>query len=403
MRVATKLSLFSSLILALTVITIGGVSLYTLNSELTKATIEQQGSVARVAAWGMQKYFPEFKFSVGKEGDIRDLRMPQLPEFTDNDMIDSIAKATGETATIFAWDPKTQDFWRKTTNIVKDNGLRAVGTSLGKKGRVYPVVSKGKTYIGEATILGKDYYTQYSPIKDNSNNVIGILYVGVEKAKSEAFYTNIALSIIITALIVLVVFGVVIVFISNKGVVPIKTLTDTMAKLAAGDLDQKVDALDRVDEIGDMARAVQVFKENEIMRVDLQAKQQEARKQDEARVKILGELTGEFNREVTNILGRVDESLRDLENASRALNDNAETTSHKASNMSATTQQSALSVEQVSAASEEFSASIREIASQVKHTTELLSESVEKTETASTRISRLSESSRKIQEVVSLI
>jgi hypothetical protein len=60
--------------------------------------------------------------------------------------------------------PETKDFWRKTTNIIKPDGNRAVGTPLGQKGAVYPVLTKGETFRGEAVILGTPYYTIYEPI-----------------------------------------------------------------------------------------------------------------------------------------------------------------------------------------------------------------------------------------------
>ncbi len=98
-------------------------------------------------------------------------------------MIDNIGRMTGETVTVFAWDDATKDFWRKTTNIVKPNGERAVGTPLGQNGAVYPVLTKGNTFRGEAVILGKPYYTIYEPIFNANNKVIGILYAGVEKKR----------------------------------------------------------------------------------------------------------------------------------------------------------------------------------------------------------------------------
>ncbi|MTI08545.1 methyl-accepting chemotaxis protein [Curvivirga aplysinae] len=403
MKIAAKLSIFSTVILFLATACVGGVSIYTLKSELERAAIQQQAQSLRMAALGVKMHYPSLTYQINRDGMVRNLRISELPKFTDHKMIDKITEATGDTATIFAWDEKSQDFWRKTTNIVKDNGQRAVGTQLGQNGRVYPIVTNGQTYLGEATILGKDYFTEYSPIKNNDGKVIGILYVGIEKAKSDQFFYSIAINIIITAVLVLIVFLAVTLVISNKGIAPIKRLTVAMRELAAGKLDQSVEGTDRQDEVGDMANAVQIFKENAIERQRLRAEQQQEQEKQLLRAENVTKLTADFDSEVSIMLTNVSNAVETLQSASVALNDNAATTSMQAANVSAATHQSAQNVESVSAASEEFSASIREITNQVQQTTNLLAESVEKTETASAKIEILSEASDRISEVVGLI
>ncbi|WP_420547481.1 methyl-accepting chemotaxis protein [Curvivirga sp.] len=403
MKIAAKLSIFSTVILFLATLCVGGVSILTLKNELDHAAIEQQAQSLRTAALGMKMHYPTLTYQINHDGMVRNLKIAELPEFDNNKMIDSITEATGDTATIFAWDEETQDFWRKTTNIIKDNGKRAVGTPLGQNGRVYPIVTKGQTYLGEATILGKDYFTEYSPIKNNSGKVIGILYVGIEKQKSDKFFYSIATNIVITAIIVLVIFLAATLIISNKSIVPIKRLTIAMRELAAGKLDQMVEGTERDDEVGDMANAVQIFKENAIERQRLRAEQRQEQEKQLQRAQQVTQLTSDFDTEVNVMLANVSNAVETLQSASLALNDNAATASMQAANVSAATHQSAQNVESVSAASEEFSASIREITNQVQQTTNLLAESVEKTETASAKIEILSEASDRISEVVGLI
>jgi hypothetical protein len=55
---------------------------------------------------------------------------------------------------------------------------RAIGTSLDRNGPAIARIKKGEAYYGEATILGKPYMTGYEPIRDASNTVVGIYYVG---------------------------------------------------------------------------------------------------------------------------------------------------------------------------------------------------------------------------------
>jgi len=70
------------------------------------------------------------------------------------------------------------DFVRVATNVKKDDGSRAIGTILDPTGPAIAMIKKGEPFYGEALILGKPYMTGYEPIRDGSNKVIGIYYVG---------------------------------------------------------------------------------------------------------------------------------------------------------------------------------------------------------------------------------
>jgi methyl-accepting chemotaxis protein len=90
-----------------------------------------------------------------------------------NELPDKVAKICGGTATIFMNDE------RVATNVIKDDGRRAVGTKL--QGPAYDAIfRKGESYRGIAPILNIPYFTAYDPIRDAGGQVIGALYVGVK-------------------------------------------------------------------------------------------------------------------------------------------------------------------------------------------------------------------------------
>jgi methyl-accepting chemotaxis protein-2 (aspartate sensor receptor) len=96
-------------------------------------------------------------------------------------------KFTGETgviATIFAADG--EEFVRVTTSLKKENGDRAVGTQLDHAHPSYPLLRAGNNYIGLATLFGKQFITQYDPIKDSNGKVIGVLFIGLDISKNLA-------------------------------------------------------------------------------------------------------------------------------------------------------------------------------------------------------------------------
>jgi hypothetical protein len=94
-------------------------------------------------------------------------------------LVDEVQREKGGTATIFV--KNGDDFVRVATNVKKDDGSRAIGTVLDPKGKAIEAIAKGESFYGDVDILGKPYTTGYEPIRDASNNIIGVYYVGYLK------------------------------------------------------------------------------------------------------------------------------------------------------------------------------------------------------------------------------
>ena len=92
--------------------------------------------------------------------------------------IDGFTDTTGIIATIFV--KTNNDFLRVSTSLKKADGSRATGTMLGTAHPGYPLLVSGKSYLGRATLFGRDYMTRYDPIKNTQGEVIGILFVGLD-------------------------------------------------------------------------------------------------------------------------------------------------------------------------------------------------------------------------------
>ena len=91
---------------------------------------------------------------------------------------DQFLQSSGAIATVFA--RTGDDFVRVTTSLKKQDGSRAIGTLLDRKGPAYAPILAGRPFTGLATLFGKRYITQYRPITDASGKVIGALFVGVD-------------------------------------------------------------------------------------------------------------------------------------------------------------------------------------------------------------------------------
>lgn len=98
------------------------------------------------------------------------------------DIVDEVQKEKGATATVFV--KAGEEYVRVSTNVVKSDGTRAMGTQL-EHNPAYQAISEGHPFYGRVGILGKPYDTAYEPIKDASGNTIGIYYVGYALSLSE--------------------------------------------------------------------------------------------------------------------------------------------------------------------------------------------------------------------------
>jgi methyl-accepting chemotaxis protein len=92
------------------------------------------------------------------------------------ELVDGLTQDMGGTATLFV--RAGQDFVRVSTNVKKGDGSRATGTILTPGGAAYNQIMAKESFFGKINILGNPYLTGYSPILDNSGDVVGIWYVG---------------------------------------------------------------------------------------------------------------------------------------------------------------------------------------------------------------------------------
>ena len=155
------------------------------------------------------------------------------------EMVDALHNELGIVATIFVKEDK--DYKRISTCIRQENGDRAVGTMLGLDSAAYPDVSAGKTFIGNANILGKPYMTGYKPLLSESNEVIGILFVGIPQDDVNILIDkNIKISIyflLIISVIGFILIGIITYFFLERLLKPIQTTTDMLKDISEGNGD----------------------------------------------------------------------------------------------------------------------------------------------------------------------
>jgi methyl-accepting chemotaxis protein len=207
----------------------------------------------------------------------------------------------------------------------------------------------------------------------------------------------------VSALVVLIIcaglFGV------ARGVVrPISAMTAVMGRLANGDLEISIPSASRKDEIGAMAKAVQVFKDNAARVREMEVAQAAERQQAEAERKAaFARVADEFEATVGRLVSVVSSVSGDIKAAACMLGNSAASTQKLSASVATTSEVSTKNVSSAAAASDQMAASVSEIGKQVEEANRIARTAVTQAGRANERVTELSGAAGRIGEVVKMI
>ena len=184
---------------------------------------------------------------------------------------------------------------------------------------------------------------------------------------------------------------------------PIVRLTGAMSQLATGDVSGEIPGADRNDEIGAMAAAVRVFKDNKI-EADRLAWEQDAENEVKMRrARVLDELTRALETKVTELVGGLSTASAAMEDTAQSMSSTASATNRQAAIVASASEQTSTNVQTVASATEEMASSIAEIGRQVAQSTEIANRAVDNARRTGETARSLAEGAQKIGDVVTLI
>ena len=211
---------------------------------------------------------------------------------------------------------------------------------------------------------------------------------------------NLMLSMIVVITLIVFAVGIII----GKGITtPLHLLTDSMTRLAGGDKETDVPITDRANELGEMGRAVLIFKENMIKAEELAIAQAADQAERLKRSNSINQLTEDFEAQIKEILGSVDGAVHQMEDTASSMNNSADQVSQQSAAVANAANEASANVQTVASASEQLAASIKEIGLQVSKSTQVASDAVTQANETNTVIQGLDQSAQKIGEVLSLI
>jgi len=217
----------------------------------------------------------------------------------------------------------------------------------------------------------------------------------VDRSLSAAIVASLVAAAILLPLVVLVTRGIL------RG---LSGLTETMTRLAQGDLAADVPYTANRDELGTMAGAVQVFKENagEIERLRTERENQERTAAEERRAAMLA-LAAEFETSVKSVVDAVSATAQDMSGTSERAMTATQEAVHEAEEVASNSQETNAAVQAVATAAEELSSSIAEINRRVSESAQMTREASTTARSTNDQVRGLAEAAEKIGDVIALI
>ena len=233
------------------------------------------------------------------------------------------------------------------------------------------------------------------------NWVIGTgVYIDDLKAQT---WVSTQRSLIVAGVIVLFILAVSI-FVARSITAPLQRMTVTMNDLASGNLDVEVPGIGRGDEVGEMAKAVEVFKSNAVARQSLETEQRAAETRAVAGRKAdMNKMADDFETAVGRIVETVSSASGQLEVSAGTLTATAERAQELATTVAAASEEASTNVQSVASATEEMASSVTEISRQVQASARMANDAVDQARFTNDRVSELSKAATRIGDVVELI
>jgi len=234
-----------------------------LGESLRSQAIDRKVANLKTAATILSGSLPGSEAKWTEDGNLESIVVWAMPrQFLNHDIVDSIARLTGESAAIYGFDAEKQHFFPMTTTLTTAAGERMVDMTIAGSDPAYAELTAGKGYAGETRILGRPYYTSFQPIIDQAGKAIGLLYVGLDQAGVDETIQNLLQLQLIVGGVVLMVLGIVGFFVARMLLSPVPKLASVMQTISSGNHEVTVPYVDRNNEIGAMAKSVEVFRQN---------------------------------------------------------------------------------------------------------------------------------------------
>lgn len=348
-----------------------------------------------VATTGEMRYFSLRFIFAGEQAAIGRMHEKQAEAIALLNDIDKALVVEGSDLDVAITDLREQE-------VVYRNTFDALQARLGSHGRdaettaiAYRLATAGDTLFAQAESLQKQLLTRVKK---------------VEREAVAGFMSQIVVAGVLTVAALLLML-LALKFLSRDLSQKLREIANGMSRLAKTDTDFEIDGADRKDELGEMVRAIYVFKRgtkrlNEWSRERVERSQREVEEREQARLErkeLLSNLADQFERTVGDVVSGVAAASSQLQNTATSMAHSAEESTHQTSEVAKSMEEANAGATAAAAASDEFAMSIGEISRQAASSAELARKATDSAQQADVTISALSASADEVGQIVELI
>ena len=256
----------------------------------------------------------------------------------------------------------------------------------------------------DATLAGHPAALYLGQIKNYANQPIAVIEIVKDTTDYEAAAKTAQLRLLLATVGILVV-GALLGLLLGRGISrPLTAITAVMNRLSSGDTSVTIPGGERPDELGTMARAVDVFRRN-MAETQTLREAQEADKQRSEREKnnLQHQMADRFEADVRGVVSSVAKATQDMQQVAEEITSSINGTSQRAAAAAAASEEASASVSTVAAATEQLASSVSEISRQVNHSSTVADQAVFKAGQATEMVGSLAATAEKIGDVLRLI
>jgi methyl-accepting chemotaxis protein len=304
-----------------------------------------------------------------------------------SDALKAVESAQGEV--------KTEAFAKLKTAVAGylKQSKNAIEMADGDAGSALMFIKGAERNFAEIEKLTDDLIARSSDSKDRE-----IARAGLKLEQEQLTLTGV--------LLVVALLGIVVSFLIGRNISrPVVAMSKAMRELAVGNFDLQLPGLDRNDEVGQMAHAIEDFKVQAVAKAERETAEREAKNRElqVARRAELHHLAESFETAVGNIIENVGSASNELENSAVILTKSSAATQQLSTVVAAASEETSANVQSVASATEEMAGSINEIGRQVADSNRIANEAVDQAEKTDARIAELSLAASRIGDVTKLI
>lgn len=397
-----KASLLSVGLLAImgTVLTI--FTYMTLSERINRQIVRDADLAMRTAAVALSTNVPTVRLAF-EDAAVASIVAIAVPTFSNHSIVDSASNSFMGPVTLYGIDHATGRLIIRSNSVIKPDGERALGEPLPETHPASASLLAGETYRYSTTFDGKAIHGVYQPIMSSQGALTGAMFIGLPTAGHLATLQATAQSLMLASGIAIIVLGGLGFMATRRTLHPLSRTIASVNALKEGDFSKSIDQTGREDEIGQINRALEIFRQRLQREEELEAEERRRSEAQIVRTEHLTKTSSSFESRIADSLDAVHQAVQRISREAEMLGSTAHDTVSRLRDADQASEAAISSAASVAAAAEQLNASIATIRCQVTRCSEITNRAVKEADDTGVTVADLDKASHKIGEVVKLI